>query len=72
MDTLSEEVFLRVKNAILTLETNPRGPQSKKLRGSDEYRLRIEPYRILYPIDDTKGVVEIMAVGRRREVYRGK
>lgn len=70
MDRLPREVFERVTEAILNLEIDPRPRSSKKLRGVDEYRLRVGPYRILYLIDDEKRVVEIVAVGHRREVYR--
>jgi mRNA interferase RelE/StbE len=36
-----------------------------------DYRLRVGQYRILYAIDDRERVVEVIAVGHRREVYRG-
>ncbi|MBN1345940.1 MAG: type II toxin-antitoxin system RelE/ParE family toxin [Phycisphaerae bacterium] len=56
---------------LLNLETNPRPRGSKRLRGGDEYRLRVGSYRILYTVDDSGQVVEIIAVGHRRDVYRG-
>ena len=71
MDGLPRAVFERVRNAILRLETNPRPPASKKLRGVDDYRLRVGDYRILYTVDDTRRLVEVSAIGHRREVYRG-
>jgi mRNA interferase RelE/StbE len=70
MDRLPSQIFHRVADAILKLETNPRQPGTKKLRGVDEYRLRVGPYRALYTIDDSSRIVEIFAVGHRREVYR--
>ncbi len=71
MDRLPAKTHDRVAESILNLENNPRPPGCKKLRGVDEYRLRVGSYRILYVIDDLNRIVEIMAVGHRRDVYRG-
>ena len=71
MDRLPAKTFERVSQAILRLERVPRPSASRKLRGVDDYRLRVGQYRILYSIDDGKRVVEIMAIGHRRDVYRG-
>jgi mRNA interferase RelE/StbE len=68
MDRLPRQVFDRVAAAILALENDPRPRGFKKLRGTDESRLRVGDYRILYTIDDAQRVV---AVGHRRDVYRG-
>ena len=72
MDGLPGNVFERVTDAILQLEDAPRHRGSKKLRGSEEYRTRVGAYRILYTIDDERHIVEVMAVGHRREVYKGR
>lgn len=72
MDGLPESVFTRVADAILRLEEEPRCVGAKKLRGSDDYRVRVGAYRVLYSIDDEQQVVEILAVGHRREAYRGR
>ncbi len=71
MDRLPDRAFQRVAQAILKLERDPRAKGSKKLRGVQDYRLRVGEYRILYCIDDDTRVVEVIAVGHRREVYRG-
>ena len=70
MDGLPGAVFDRVADAILQLEDNPRPQGCKKLRGAEEYRMRVGAYRVLYLIDDDRRSVEIMAVGHRRDVYR--
>jgi len=72
MDGLPGEVFDRIADAILQLEDDPRRRGCKKLRGADEYRMRVGAYRVLYSIDDEKRSVEIMAVGHRRDVYKGR
>jgi mRNA interferase RelE/StbE len=71
MDRLSEKLFRRISQAILGLESDPRPPGSKKLRGVQDYRLRVGQYRILYSVDDGRRVIVVSAVGHRREVYRG-
>lgn len=70
MDALPPQIFKRVEVAILGLENLPRPAGCKKLRGLDEYRLRVGDYRVLYTVDDDMRSVEIIAVGHRREVYR--
>ncbi len=72
MDALPADVFERIANAILELEEDARPHGSKKLRGVDEYRIRVGAYRILYCVDDTERIVEVMAVGHRQDVYRGR
>ena len=71
MDRLHPEVFQRLAAAILQLETKPRPRNCKKLRGVEEYRLRVGAYRVLYTVDDKERIVNILSVGHRSEVYRG-
>ena len=40
------------------------------LTAMDCYRLRVGDYRIVYDFDQSKGVLYLLAVGHRREVYR--
>ena len=47
MDRLPARTFERVAQAILRLERDPRPPGSQKLRGVQDYRLRVGQYRIL-------------------------
>jgi mRNA interferase RelE/StbE len=69
MLTLPRRIVARTKQAILALEMEPRPRRSKKLRGREEYRLRVGDYRILYLIDDVARKIEIVAVGHRKDVY---
>ncbi len=52
------------------LASNPRPPDSKKLKGDVGYSLRVGVYRILYDIDDSSRIVEIYRIKHRRDVYR--
>lgn len=50
---------------------DPRPSGCEKLGGySDRYRMRQGPYRVVYSVDDTARIVEVVRVGHRREVYR--
>ncbi len=70
MDSLPESVFDRIAESIRVLETEPRPHGSRKLRGLEQYRLRVGTYRILYTVDDSNHIIEIIAVGHRKDVYR--
>jgi mRNA interferase RelE/StbE len=41
-----------------------------RMKGVDAFRLRVGDYRVIYAFDRTKGVLHLLAVGHRREVYR--
>lgn len=70
MDGLPGNMFVRVAEAIQRLGVEPRLRGRRKLRGQDEYRLRVGQYRVLYTIDDRSREVGVFAVGHRRDVYR--
>jgi mRNA interferase RelE/StbE len=42
-----------------------------RLKGSNRYRLRAGDYRIIYTFDAQQNVLHLLAVGHRREIYRG-
>ena len=41
-----------------------------RLTGSDEFRLRVGDYRILYQFEVNENSILVLAVGHRREIYR--
>lgn len=62
--------YERVVAAINALATNPRPAGCKKLTGSNEWRIRVGNYRVIYLIEDAKITVTVTTIGHRREVYR--
>lgn len=63
----------RVQAAVELLATEPRPPGAKKLVGGEgEWRVRTGDYRIVYEIHDEVLRVLVLAVGHRREIYRGR
>jgi mRNA interferase RelE/StbE len=60
----------RIAAKIQALSLNPRPQGVEKLSGEEKYRLRQGDYRLLYEIDDPAGVVTLVRIGHRRDVYR--
>ncbi|MFZ2653525.1 MAG: type II toxin-antitoxin system RelE/ParE family toxin [Victivallales bacterium] len=69
-ESIPKKDLQRIILAIESLADNPRPPQSKKLSGLEQYRLRQGNYRILYSIQDDLLIVFVVAVGHRKEIYR--
>jgi mRNA interferase RelE/StbE len=67
---ISSENQLRVARAIRALEDEPFPANAKRLKGREEFRIRIGDYRILYTVEHKSRLITISAIGHRREVYR--
>ncbi len=60
----------RIGAAIDGLALDPRPPGVKKMRGRDQWRIRVGDYRVVYEIEDAVLRVLVVEVGHRREVYQ--
>ena len=40
------------------------------MTGVDSFRMRVGDYRVIYDFDLSRGVIHLLAVGNRREVYK--
>jgi mRNA interferase RelE/StbE len=69
LDAFSETIVLPIIEAITALEQNPRPIGCKKLKGRDGYRIRTGNYRIIYDIFDTELIVDVIALGHRKDIY---
>lgn len=56
--------------ALKQLETDPRPNGCKKLKGRNGYRVRAGNYRIIYEIFDAVLIIEVIAIGHRKDIYR--
>lgn len=56
--------------ALGRLADDPRPPGSKKLVGSDDWRIRVGDYRVVYAVDDDVVVVVVVRVSHRSSAYR--
>lgn len=69
---LSSEIRARAAAAMHALSHDPRPLGCRKLAGSDsnDWRIRVGDYRIIYQIADEIRIVRINRVRHRRDVYR--
>ncbi len=70
LDRLPDEIVSRILTRLSALETNPRPPDVKKLKGRDAWRIRTGDYRVIYEIRDRALQIIVITVGHRREIYR--
>ncbi len=69
LDKLPDEIADILLDAIEVLAENPRPKGCKKLKGRSGFRIRKGDYRIIYDIYDSILIVDIIAVGHRRDIY---
>jgi mRNA interferase RelE/StbE len=61
----------RIRAAVDLLADNPRPPACVALAGEARtYRVRVGDYRIVYEVLDDRLIVQVVCIGRRRDVYR--
>jgi mRNA interferase RelE/StbE len=70
LEALPAEIQERIVDAIDSLRDDPRPRGSKKLKGSDNYRIRVGHYRVVYEILEKTVVVLIVRVTHRKDAYR--
>ena len=70
LDALNDPLFSRIDRKILELADQPRPAGCRKLKGySDQWRVRVGDWRVVYIIDDAARLVSVTRIGHRREVY---
>ncbi len=69
---MPQDVQVRLETPILALAQAPRPSGVRKLRGEERtWRIRVGQYRVVYDIDDDRGLVVVLRVARRSETtYR--
>jgi len=70
LEALPTEIQERIVDAIDSLQDDPRPQGSKKLKGSEHYRIRVGRYRVVYEILEKTVVVLIVRVTHRKDAYR--
>lgn len=67
---LPKQVNNKLIKAILALSWDPRPAGAKKLRGgSENWRIRVGDYRVVYAVYDEVRVVDVRKVGDRKNIY---
>jgi superfamily I DNA/RNA helicase/mRNA-degrading endonuclease RelE of RelBE toxin-antitoxin system len=71
---LPKDLQRRATQALCDLEetpTTPRGDTIKKLRGwKDLWRYRLDDYRLIYCVPPQQPIVQLLAIGPRKDVYQ--
>jgi mRNA interferase RelE/StbE len=61
---------VRIESAVDRLGMNLDGHAHHRMKGIEAYRIRVGDYRIIYDFDRSKGILHLLSVGHRRDVYR--
>ena len=69
LDKLPNNISDVLIDAIQPLANNPRPNGCKKLKNRDGYRIRKGDYRIIYEIYDRILIVDVIALGHRKDIY---
>jgi mRNA interferase RelE/StbE len=69
LNKLPDEIADRLIDSIKDLAVEPRPNGCKKLKGREAYRIRVGDYRIIYEIIDKILLIDIVALGHRRDIY---
>jgi len=71
LEALPARLAERVLRRIECLSATPRPRGCRKLSGKEHlWRLRVGEQRVLYAIDDTRRLVDVIAIRHRRDAYR--
>jgi mRNA interferase RelE/StbE len=71
LEDLDASTVKRIFPKIENLSQNPRPHNCVKLQGRGNlWRIRIGVYRVIYTVDDSKKLIDIIAVRHRRDAYR--
>ncbi|RFZ95212.1 type II toxin-antitoxin system RelE/ParE family toxin [Mucilaginibacter conchicola] len=69
LNKIQDNIAEKLIPAIYELADNPRPYGCKKLKGRDAWRIRVGDYRIIYEIHDGILLIDIIALGHRRDIY---
>ena len=67
LDKLEPSISRRIIKKIDEMSENPSSCDIKKLKASNNYRLRVGDYRIIFIFD--KDLIKILKIGHRQQIY---
>ena len=70
LNRVPDDIAKRILVRLARLESNPRPPDVKKLKGRDAWRIRVGDHRVIYEIHDRVLRIMVITIGHRREIYR--
>jgi len=71
LSKLSNNIILKIIDAVEKLSENPLPKGTRKLKGTQHtYRIRVGNYRVIYSLIHEVLVVEVIRVGYRKDIYK--
>ena len=71
LKSLPKDIYLLVAKALRNLKVEARPHGCTKISGStNDWRIRIGKYRIVYEIDDNNLIIKVYRIKHRKEAYR--
>ena len=67
LNKLEPSISRRILKKVDELSENPFSKDIKKLKGSDDFRLRVGDYRVIFFIK--KDLIQILKIGHRKSIY---
>jgi mRNA interferase RelE/StbE len=70
LNRLPDDITNRILARLTGMETNPRPPDVRKLKGRAAWRIRVGDYRVIYEIYDRISQIIVLTIGHRGNIYR--
>jgi mRNA interferase RelE/StbE len=70
LEELPDKIANRIVRQIEALGRLPRPDGCLKLKGTSQWRIRIGDYRVIYAIDDSVRLIDVIFIRHRKDVYR--
>lgn len=67
LEKLENSISRRIIKKVEELSENPFSRDIKRLKGREDFRLRVGDYRIIFLIE--KNIIQILKVGHRKNIY---
>jgi mRNA interferase RelE/StbE len=68
LEKLENSISRRIIKKIEELSENPFSKDIKRLKGRNEFRLRVGDYRVFFSIE--QNTIQILKVGHRKNIYK--
>ena len=67
LNKLEPSISRRILKKVDELSENPFSKDIKRLKGSNDFRLRVGDYRVIFAIE--QNTIQILKVGHRKNIY---
>jgi len=67
LEKLESSISRRIFKKVEELSENPFSKDIKRLKGSNDFRLRVGDYRVIFAIE--QNTLQILKVGHRKNIY---